>query len=110
MTTSDAGQPENRFEKATTFAEAMDLIRKRMEPDLRKIATQLRMREFDVMCLAVVTLAQQLELTEPSDSLVLLVHGTVTPFNTGLEAMLATAPDDEFAPIVAYLQGTDPTE
>ena len=105
-TPKDPASVEKGPEATANFERSLDVIRRRMGPDLVKLAQELRMTESDVVALAVVMLAEHLELTRSTDSLVLVVQGSVSPFNTALEAMLASSQTQDYTALVAYLQET----
>lgn len=100
---SGLGGPEKLDGPPPPFGEIMTEIRERVGPDLTRLAAEYSLPEEDMQAIAVVWLAQQLRMAANPGGLVLLVEGTVTPFNSGLEAMLASSPDRRHSQLLRHM-------
>jgi hypothetical protein len=75
-----------------SFEQHLANVRREAEPLARRLAEELRLPEDDVRALAIVVLGRYLDMTAAEDTFVLVVRGTVTPYDTALQALVSGAP------------------
>jgi hypothetical protein len=87
------------------FIEAASYVRSRIDPLLRQIAVELRMSEDDVARLAVILFGRWLDLSQDPDSVVLVVKGTITPYDSAVQVLVSSGPHGrQFEELITELQ------
>jgi hypothetical protein len=89
---SDPFGYERGPEDLGTLEADLEIVRQEAEPLIERLAQQLRLSDKDVMALAVLLFGHYLDLTTADDTITLVVKGTVTPYDSALQAMLTGAP------------------
>lgn len=89
---SDPFGYEHGPEELRALEAELEIIRQEAEPLIEKLAQQLRLTEDDVKALAVFLFGHYLDTTKADDVITLVVRGTVTPYDSALQAVLSAAP------------------
>ncbi len=90
---------------------ALERVRELSTPMLERLAEELRMTQDDVVRLAVVLFGRYLDMTKAKDTFILVVKGSVTAYDTALEALVAGEHGDEpFAALLEHLKHSQDSE
>jgi hypothetical protein len=96
-------EPETRVE--VNRLQDLEYVRERAEPLLSQIAVELRMSEDDVARLAVILFGRWLDLSQDPDSVVLVVKGTITPYDSAVQVLVSSGPHGrQFEELITELQ------
>jgi hypothetical protein len=108
--TSDPSEygPESEAELGARFEKALELVRVSSMPLVERMSEDLKLPTHDVVALAIVFFSRYLQLTQDEDSFVLVVKGTVKPYDSALEALLDSARNKQFEPLLDYLKTYSP--
>lgn len=104
MSPNDPFGLEKGPEGERSLESALEGMRPAANRFLEELAVSLRLPREDVAALAVVLFAKYLDMAQDDDTIVLVVKGRVTPYDTALEAMCGEIPS--FATVMTYLKKT----
>ena len=96
--------PESDIERADRFDKALEHVRSNAWPLIERISEDLKLPANDVVALAIAYFSSYLKLTQDENTFVLVVKGTVTPYDSALEALLASTHDEQLKPVLDYLK------
>jgi len=96
--------PETDVERADRFEKALEHVRTNAWPLIERISEDLKLPANDVVALAIAYFSSYLRLTQDENTFVLVVKGTVTPYDSALEALLASTHDEQLKPVLDYLK------
>lgn len=103
--------PERGPEGLEELGQYLEFVRQHFDPELDRIAAALKLPADDVAKLAVILLGQHLDMTNDPDVLVLVIRGSLTPYDTALEALLSNGPGDgRYAGLVGRLNAASEDE
>ncbi len=94
--------PEFEAERADRFEKALENVRANAWSLVEKVSEDLRLPANDVAALAIAYFSWYLKLTQDESTFVLVVKGTVTPYDSALEALLASTGDNQLEPVLDY--------
>jgi hypothetical protein len=86
------------------LGENLETVRRQAEEMLDGLSESLRLPRDDVIRLAVVVLGRYIDMTRAKDALVLVVKGTVTPYENALEVLVSGDRADEFQALLDHLE------
>jgi hypothetical protein len=96
--------PESDIERGDRFEKALEYVRANAWPLIERISEDLKLPANDVVALAIAYFSSYLRLTQDENTFVLVVKGTVTPYDSALEALLASTHDEHLKPVLDYLK------
>src|SRR5207302_642661 len=91
--------PESEAERADRFEKALEHVRANAWSLVERVSEDLKLSPNDVAALAIAYFSWYLKLTQDENTFVLVVKGTVTPYDSALEALLASTRDEQFGPV-----------
>lgn len=95
-------------EDAGRLEKNLETVRKQAEEMLDGLSESLRLPRDDVVRLAVIVFGRYIDMTRAKDALVLVVKGTVTPYQNALEVLVSGERGDEFQALLDHIeQATD---